>query len=76
VKISDNRDWIKSLEKRLGFTHEKLENKLVKNRRTMPDKIAPKAYRNMKEGYGLWKEGYVKTKKMCKASTVFPWQHI
>ena len=27
----------------------------------MPDKVAPKAYRNMKKGYGLWKEGYVKS---------------
>ena len=26
----------------------------------MPDKQAPKAHRNMKKGYGLWKEGYVK----------------
>jgi hypothetical protein len=41
----DNRDWIKTLEKLPGFTHEQLENKLVKNSRTMPDKIAPKAYR-------------------------------
>ena len=27
----------------------------------MPDKVAPKAYRNMKKGCGLWKEGYVKS---------------
>ena len=33
----------------------------MKNSRAMPDKIAPKAYRNMKEGYGLWKEGYLKS---------------
>ena len=58
---SDKVGWIKSLEKLPGFTHEKLENKLVKNSRTMPDKVAPKAYRNMKKGYGLWKEGYVKS---------------
>jgi hypothetical protein len=42
---SDNRDGIKSLETLPEFTHEKLENKLVKNGRTMPDKIAPKTCR-------------------------------
>ena len=41
----------------------------MKNSRTMPDKIAPKAYRNMKEGYGLWKEGYVKS---IKSTSVKP----
>ena len=41
---SDMVGWIKSLEKLPGFTHEKLENKLVKNSRTMPDKVAPKSY--------------------------------
>ena len=52
--------WTKSLEKPASFSHEKLMNKLVRNSGTMPDKMAPKAYRNMKKGYGLWKEGYVK----------------
>ena len=52
--------WTKSLEKLPSFTHEKLVNKLVRNSGTMPDKMAPKAYRNMKKGYGLWKEGYVR----------------
>ena len=56
----DEKNWTKSLVKLPPFTHEKLENKLVRNNRTMPDKIAPKAYRNMKKGYGLWKEGYVR----------------
>ncbi|CAB4033528.1 Hypothetical predicted protein, partial [Paramuricea clavata] len=42
----------------------------------MPDKIAPKAYRNMKEGYGLWKEGYVKrplSNQMCKLQSCCSW---
>ena len=43
-----------------SFTHEKLVNKLVRNSGTVPDKMAPKAYHNMKKGYGLWKEGYVR----------------
>jgi len=33
----------------------------------MPGKIAPNAYRNMKKGYGLWKEGYV-TNILVKAT--------
>ena len=57
---ADRHGWTRSLAKLPAFTHEKLENKLVKNSRTMSDKVAPKAYRNMKKGYGLWKEGYVK----------------
>ena len=52
--------WTKSLEKLPSFTHGKLENKLVKNAHTMPDNLAPKAHRNIKRGYVLWKEGYVK----------------
>ena len=48
----------KSLVKLPPFTYEKLENKLVRNNRTMPFKIAPKAYRNMKKEHGLCKEGY------------------
>ena len=50
--------WIKSLKDFSSFTCEKLEYKLVKNSRTMPDNVAPKTYRNMMKGYGLWR-GYV-----------------
>ena len=42
--------WTKSLKDFPPFTYEKLEHKLVKNSRTMPDNVAPKAYRNMKKG--------------------------
>lgn len=66
---SDSRGWTKSLKDLPSFSHAKLENKLVKNNRTMPDKIAPNAYRNMKKGYGLWKEGYVRN-ILVKANTV------
>jgi len=40
---SDSRGWRKSLKDLPAFSHAKLENKLVKNNRTMPDKIAPNA---------------------------------
>ncbi|CAB4037539.1 Hypothetical predicted protein [Paramuricea clavata] len=33
----------------------------------MPDKVAPKAHRNMKKGYGLWKESYVNSYIMFKS---------
>ena len=42
---SDSRGWTKSLKDLPAFSH--------KNNRTMPDKIAPNAYGNMKKGYGL-----------------------
>jgi hypothetical protein len=56
---SETKGWTKLLQDIPPFTHQKLENKMVNNSRTMPDKVAPKAHRNMKKGYGLWKEGYV-----------------
>lgn len=43
-----------------AFTRENVEKKCIKNSRTMPDKVASKADENIKKGYGLWKEGYVK----------------
>ena len=39
--------WTKSLKDFPPFTYEQLEHKLVKNSRTMPDNVAPKAYRNI-----------------------------
>ena len=57
---SDSRGWEKSLKHLPAFSHVKLENKLVKNNQTLPDKIAPNAYCNMKKGYGLWKGAYGK----------------
>ena len=43
----------------LKFTEDCLSNKLSEASETMPDKVAPKAYRNKMQGYKLWKEGYV-----------------
>ncbi|CAB4025576.1 Hypothetical predicted protein, partial [Paramuricea clavata] len=42
----------------------------------MPDRVTPKAHRNMKKGYGLCKEGYVnnievKANVQCKIQ-LFP----
>lgn len=39
---ADLKGWTKSLTKQTAFTHKMLENQLVRNSRTMPDKIAPK----------------------------------
>ena len=41
------------------FTKKYLNDKLISNAETMPDKIAPKAHMNKQHGYRLWKEGYV-----------------
>ena len=71
--------WTKSLEKLPSFSHEKLMNKLVRNRGTMPDKMAPKAYRNMKKGYGLWKEGYVRnflSRLMFRLTSCYFWSKL
>ena len=57
---SEKLGWIKSLEKLPGFNHEKLVKRLVKDSSTMPDKQAPKAYRNMKKGYGYVRNIVVK----------------
>jgi hypothetical protein len=53
---SETKGWTKLLQHIAPCTHQ---NKMVNNIRTMSDKVAPKAHRNMKKGYGLWKEGYV-----------------
>ena len=43
----------------LKFTEDCLNKKLSEASETMPDKVAPKAYRNKMHGYKPWKEGYV-----------------
>ena len=57
---TESHGQTKSLVNLPRFSHEKLEKKLVRNSRTMPDKIAPEAHLNIKKGYGLWK-GYLKS---------------
>ena len=53
----DSTGWTKSLKHLRAFSHAKLENKLVKNNRAMPDKNTLHAYYNLKKGHGLWQEG-------------------
>ena len=53
--------WTRSLNLLPNFDNDKLDNKLIKNTLTMPNtETAPKAFRNKKQGYRLWKEGYVR----------------
>ena len=50
-------DVKKSLEDLPALSHAKLVNKLVKNNQTMPDKIAPNAYCNMKKKKRVMERG-------------------
>ena len=53
--------WTKSLQYMPAFDGVKLDEHLIVNQRTMAKTgKSPKAYRNKKQGYKLWKEGYVK----------------
>ena len=53
--------WTKSLQYMPAFDGVKLDENLIVNQRTMAKTgKSPKAYRNKKQGYKLWKEGYVK----------------
>ena len=38
------------------LTDDSLKKILIEASETMPDKVAPKAYRNKMQGYKLWKE--------------------
>eukprot|EP00112_Aurelia_sp_Birch-Aquarium-sp1_P004784 Seg1542.8 transcript_id=Seg1542.8/GoldUCD/mRNA.D3Y31 product="U3 small nucleolar RNA-associated protein 21" protein_id=Seg1542.8/GoldUCD/D3Y31 len=61
TSIAAKEGWTRSLTLLPSFDSEKLTNKLIKNANTMPNSgTAPKAYRNKKHGYRLWKEGYVR----------------
>ena len=42
------------------FGEKQIDNRLIHNSKTMPDLKAPLAYRHKKQGYKLWKEGYVR----------------
>ena len=53
--------WTRSLSLLPSFNAEKIYDRMIKNSITMPKKgAAPKAFRNKKHGYKLWKEGYVR----------------
>ena len=56
----DKDGWIKSLLLMPNVSNENLMERLIGPSDTMKkDEKAPKAYRNKKHGYKLWKEGYV-----------------
>ena len=56
---SKSKGWSIELKYMLLFTEKELNDKLINNAETMPDKVAPKAHRSKLQGYKLWKEGYV-----------------
>ena len=57
----DKKGWTKSLDEWPNITSQHIARKLIDGSKTMPDSSkAPKAYRNKKLGYRLWREGYVR----------------
>ena len=52
--------WGKRLKSMPPFGEKQIVNRLIQNLKTMPDLKAPLAYRHIKQGYKLWKEGYVR----------------
>ena len=52
--------WGRSLKSMPPFGEKQIDNRLIHNSKTMPDLKAPLAYRHKKQGYKLWKEGYVR----------------
>ncbi len=61
--VDDNKEgWVKSLKFLPRLTTSEIDKKLIFISSTMPStETAPKAYRNKKLGYRLWKEGYVRS---------------
>ena len=58
---TEKEGWTRSLSLLPSFNAEKIYDRMIKNSITMPKKgAAPKAFRNKKQGYKLWKEGYVR----------------
>ena len=47
---NDIKGWAIELSKMLQFTEDSLNKKLIEASKTMPDKVAPKAYRNKMQG--------------------------
>ena len=52
--------WGRSLKSMPPFGEKQIDNRLIHNSKTVPDLKAPLAYRHKKQGYKLWKEGYVR----------------
>ena len=60
-KVQGEIGWVKTLKCFPMLTNEILDNRLIKGSST--DRIVstgPKAFRNKKQGYRLWKEGYAR----------------
>ena len=58
---TEKEGWTRSLILLPSFNAEKIYDRMIKNSMTMRKKgAAPKAFRNKKQGYRLWKEGYVR----------------
>ena len=56
---TDLKGWTLSLDKLPHFNEGYLDDKLIHESQTMPDKLKPNAHRNKMHGYKLWKEGFV-----------------
>ena len=58
---SEKEGWTKSLNLFPNFHAEKINDRLIRNSVTIPKNgAARKAFRNKKQGYKLWKEGYAR----------------
>ena len=56
-----DQGWSKSLRGFPGMSESVIEKTLIVESTTFPQKsVAPKAYQHKKQGYNLWKEGYVR----------------
>ena len=58
--IIDEKGWTKSLASLPRFGNENIDDRLLKNPTMSLVGQAPKAFRSKKQGYKLWKEGYVR----------------
>ena len=56
----DEKGWTKALASLPRFGNENIDDRLLKNPTMSRVGQAPKAFRNKKQGYKLWKEGYVR----------------
>ena len=57
-----NKNWTRSLQHFPGFSESKFEEALIEQSGCFSKRRnAPKAYKNKKLGYKLWKEGFVRS---------------
>ena len=55
--------WTKSIKHMPNFTHTHIEKHLILEKKKLPDKIPADAIKHKKDGYRLFKAGYVLTLK-------------